>query len=582
MRVISGLLILLVLPACVAPQAGESDLFIGSWVQARGVPDTGTGRVTKILQPVRKGSDSYQKVEIIAPLQQRVGDLTIKVLGSDVRLGENTIYENLAHERVPALGFEPGNWLRIKARNRASGGLRSREIHRIEDRKEFRVEGEVRSYDAESGRLQIGSLLLQADEGVKIQTPVEEGDQTSSDPLAVFTEDDQKSVAFSFHPLEHLFIGGQVALKGEFDDEFDLDKSKDRDQDKFSEDAKLDFLWTLDDDRSFVLLEGKYLRVDRLRDNRPNLGNDDGSLSRAYAYLYFSDALRLQIGRQDFDEEREWLYDEILDGLRLRSRWLDWELELSASTGREFLQEHNSSDDTSMLAALLRYRWMKDQQLTAYVLRRTDAGRDNFEPMLYGLRSFSKPYKGLGHWLELAVASGDSGSKSIHGSAFDGGLLYRFDLPWRPSIVAGYAFGSGKSDSSSDVGFRQSGLQDNNARYGGVTSFKYYGEVLEPELANLEVTTLGLGIVPEHSFSLDMLWHGYRMDVAKFDLVNSSLRTKANGASRDVGWELDMIAGYRYGKQMNAELIAGHFVPGRAFDNRDTANKIEFQVRFKF
>lgn len=566
----------------MAPRFSMDGLAVGMWVEAKGRPDVGAVRVDEVTQLQRSVSDSADKVEITAPLEKDAEGGELLVLGQRVKIGSSTVYEDSSRNEIAAFPLIAGDWLKIKTRVRSSGGLRSRGIRKVEPGGRFTVEGEVSSYDADNGILEIGPLPLRLAANPRIELLSQFGRATRGDPLALFIEDDQKAVPFTLRPFDHVFIGGQVAFKSEFNDEFDLNRERDRDRSKFREEAKLDLLWTMGDGQSFVFLEGKYTRNDQLRDGRANTHDDDGSLSRAYAYLRYSDLLRIQIGRQDFDEEREWLYDEVLDGLRLRSSWQAWDLEISASIGKEILHEANSTDDTALYAGIVRYHLNEDHHLSAYILKRTDSDRDDFEPLLYGLRSYAKPWRGLGHWAELALAAGKDGDQSIRGSAVDVGLLYRFDHPWRPTIVAGYAFASGEDDASSDVGFRQTGLQDNNGKFGGVTSFKYYGEALEPELANLEVTTVGVGIRPYQSFSLDLLWHGYRMDVAKFALQNSNLRTMTNGASRDIGWGVDLVAGYRYYNRMSAELIVGHFVPGRAFDRDDAASKLELQIRMKF
>ena len=37
-------------------------------------------------------------------------------------------------------------------------------------------------------------------------------------------------------------------------------------------------------------------------------------------------------------------------------------------------------------------------------------------------------------------------------------------------------------------------MQRNRGKFNGVVSFRYYGEVLDPELTNLRILTLGIGL----------------------------------------------------------------------------------------
>ncbi|MHC5064869.1 MAG: alginate export family protein [Planctomycetota bacterium] len=534
----------------------------------------------ELLDPSKAGESD--KVDITAPLQALTESGEIRLLEQDVEIGSSTTYENADRETVPPFPLEIGSWLRVKTRETGAGGLRTRTIRSILSRGKFTIEGELRGYEPETGRIGIGPLTVPLAQDPSLDLLAIQGSSERGDPLALFVEDDHKGVPFTLNPYKNIYLGGQGSFKSEYDDEFDLNESNDRDRAKLRSEGKLDLLLIMDDRASFVLIEGKFKRTDRLREGDRNTTENQWSLSRAYAYLRFSDLFRLQFGRQDFDEEREWLYDEVLDGVRIRSSWNAWDLELSASTGREVLMPKNSTDDTSTYAAIVRYHLNDDHHLSAYAIDRDDRSADDFEPFLYGLRSYAKPRRGLGHWVELAAAAGDDGGRSIDGAAFDFGAFYRFDLPWRPTLIAGYASSSGKRDSNRHAGFRQTGLQDNNAKFGGVTSYKYYGEVLEPMLANLQISTLGLGIRPHRAFSMDLLFHTYRMDVASSSLVDSNLRTMPNGDSRDVGWAADMVTGYRYFNRLSAELVLGHFSPGRAFDNRDNALKLEFQLRLKF
>ena len=179
-------------------------------------------------------------------------------------------------------------------------------------------------------------------------------------------------------------------------------------------------------------------------------------------------------------------------------------------------------------------------------------------------------------------ADGYAVATRIDGYAVDMGVSYRTDLPWRPTIVAGYALGSGRSDTAGRLGFRQTGLQDNNGRFGGVTSFRYYGEVLEPELANLHVSTLAVGVRPTRDSSVDLVHHFYRQDEASTRLVHTNLRADPNGVSRTLGWGLDLVLGYRHGYWLRMEVVSGLFRPGSGFDNDDMALKVEGQIRFRF
>ena len=74
-------------------------------------------------------------------------------------------------------------------------------------------------------------------------------------------------------------------------------------------------------------------------------------------------------------------------------------------------------------------------------------------------------------------------------------------------------------------------------RFGGAVSQKIYGALLDPELSNLEVTTLGVGTRPAPDASFEVIWHRYRQQAAHDNLRGSNLvdpPARPNGASRDL------------------------------------------------
>jgi hypothetical protein len=548
------------------------------WVEAKGKEVDGRLVVTEIEELKKSASSKADKVELTGEVESKLDDAGLTVLRTRFHLADKTTFEDRNREEVSPFPVESGDWVKIKARVKNDDLLQARTIRSVEPRKLFEVEGEITTLARNGESLHIGAIPLPIAPDVNVDTLY---GVSAGDPLALFLADEQKGVPFSIRLTDTLRLGGELSGKGEINDEFDLDRSQSGDRTNTRIEGKLDLLWRLDDAGSFALIEGKVGRGDRFREGGDDTARRSDQISRAYAYLKLHESLRLQLGRQDFDEEREWLHDEILDGVRLRALLGPFELEAAAGWGREFLAENNPTEDTFTFTGLGRYHVAEDHRITAYVIQRKDTSASNFEPLHLGLRSYARPSKGLGHWLELAYATGYEGFTKFEGYAVDIGLMYRADLPLRPTLTLGHAFGSGKGDASSRMGFRQTGLQDNNAKFGGVTSFRYYGEVLEPELANLSVTTAGVGVRPVRNASIDVVFHTYRQDAASTTLVDTNLRTSPNGNSRDLGWGADLVLGYRL-PWLSLEFIAGRFEPGDAFDRNDPAHKYQLQGRFKF
>src|SRR5262249_54067061 len=159
------------------------------------------------------------------------------------------------------------------------------------------------------------------------------------------------------------------------------------------------------------------------------------------------------------------------------------------------------------------------------------------EPLLYGVRSYSRQRRGLSHWLELGGASGHSTfgdpnatpstafRADLLGFAVDAGALWAFGGVLHPAGAGGYPIRPRARRDAEKQGYRQSGYNDNNAKLGGVTSVHYYGEVLRPELSNIGIATVAGAIRPTDASSVSLLYHHYEQDTATTFSPSTSLRT---------------------------------------------------------
>ena len=163
----------------------------------------------------------------------------------------------------------------------------------------------------------------------------------------------------------------------------------------------------------------------------------------------------------------------------------------------------------------------------------------------------------------------------VHGWGMDLGLSWQTPLPGQPTLTLGYALGSGDSrgkdeskqdrQEAKDRSFRQTGLQDNNGRFSGVDRFKYYGELLDPELSNLQIGTAALGFRIWEKSSVEILYHFYRQDhPAKF-LRDAGIRRQPAGRKRGIGREIDVVIGIEEWEHVEIELIGAAFRAGPAY-----------------
>ncbi|MSR39107.1 MAG: hypothetical protein EXS02_09760 [Planctomycetes bacterium] len=593
MRSYSALLLLLIAACATTGQDPVKLLAPGQWVEAKGKFELGQAVVTELGSIERNADDKPDKVEL-------TGEVTfasaseIQVAGVSFLIEAVTEYENAEKQKILPFIAKVSDWVRVKARQKGDRHF-ARSIRQSEAKGSFRLVGELRALNLAENELDIGGVCMakRADEAMVMGNK-----RSDDDPLSQFLADDVKGVPFTIKVSESLRLGGQGTVSPEWNDDFGLDNNAQKDRMKSTYGGKLDALWLIDNAGTYGMFEVAFGRAETTRESSKTDAftyTEQLEISRALISARLQDNLQLIVGRQDFSEKRRWLYDELLDGLRLIDSLGAVELELGGAKGRGVAAENNGTEDTTLLEANARWAVGKNWTLGAYVLKRFDTTIEDHEPLLYGLRSLDQPRLGVGHWLELGGASGHStfltdpnNSNSTRfeadllGFAFDIGASYSFDAPLRPFLAAGYAIGTGAGINAKKQGYRQSGYNDNNGKMGSVTSIRYYGELLRPELSNIGIATLAGTIRPIADSSITLLFHNFIQDTPTTYSPINALSATTNGVLPDLGYEIDLVFGYRPRPGMTIELSASRFVPGNAFENQDPANKLEFTLRVGF
>lgn len=326
-------------------------------------------------------------------------------------------------------------------------------------------------------------------------------------------------------------------------------------------------------------------------------GEDNLKLEIEQGYLLFKelfdDRLSIQLGRQRFEDEREWLYDEDLDAIRLIYDISDISLELSASRLNIVDRDLLNSDEKERIYNYGFYanyeteHEEKEKILGAYAFLRDDRSQDNESPIFLGIQGEGDLTENLEYWLDTAFVFGESGDNDIRAFGFDIGSIYQFDLPFEPSVTLSYAFGSGDSnpEDGTDSNFRQSGLQSNEGSFNGAADFKYYGEIFDPELSNIHILSAGFGINPTEQSSIDIVYHYYRQHRAADFIRDSALNTDPNGTTKDIGNEFDLVLGYERIRtpKLEAALKLGYLLPGEAFaSNSENIFLVKFEIQYEF
>ncbi|WP_342779194.1 alginate export family protein [Denitrobaculum tricleocarpae] len=388
--------------------------------------------------------------------------------------------------------------------------------------------------------------------------------------------------------IRDLTYGSQTTLGFEYEQDYDLDRGED--DDLATLEPELEVALSYDPApwfRAFANLDLKRQFPIEEPDGR---ASQKTRLRVKEAYVTFREVLQgvsATVGRQEFKDEREWLFDEDLDAARLFYRNSNFGLEVSVSReellDKDILNEE-SVDHINNYFLVGRYALGEDSELTPFFLVRDDRTSSDEDLVFLGMSSTGELTSDIDYWAQFAHVRGSEDGADIRGYGFDVGATYTLDVDFEPSLTLGAAFGSGDSDpDNKDRNFRQTGLQDNNDRFNGVTSFKYYGEVLDPELSNLFILTAGVGVRPTKRSSIDLVYHHYRQHQASDDLRDVSIDEDPDGRERSLGNGLDLIVGYREIEDVSAEAVFGLFDPGAAFSSdADTAYFIGFEVEFSF
>lgn len=293
----------------------------------------------------------------------------------------------------------------------------------------------------------------------------------------------------------------------------------------------------------------------------------------------------LSLGRKNFEDDRHWVYDTSLDAVL--AKYAQGTLQVEASVSRKDkwdldLAKNVPKGQIDNYMLYMTYRGIEDTRLHGYAVKRDDRAvvKSEGQPVIMGASVQGNPSNSFSYWAEHAYVRGhDEFNQKLSGYALDAGGTYRFtSLPLRPNVTLAGAFGTGDSNvtDNKNNAFRQTGLQSNESRYAGVSKFKTYGEVLDPELSNLKIYTVAVGFQPAPGITADVVYHRYRLHKIAEEIRNSPITAQLNQVdtqqSKDVGQGLDVVLGFRqlFGvRRLGLDLRMGVLFPGKAYLRND-------------
>jgi alginate production protein len=435
----------------------------------------------------------------------------------------------------------------------------------------------------------------------------------------------QRSINLFGKPL---ILGGEIGASFQYRKDYELTDGADDDDFKIGPEAKLEATWQLGD-TTVAFFDAKLFADTTLyKEGGKSSGEAGVSLSEAWLLKtrLFGTNLALQTGRQQIQDRREWWWDENLDATRLH--YFGKKVTAFVGVGRE-LSHHSTlgrldPEERGILRVLgnAKWEWADRQELGLFFLNHNDQSRryavndvirkdrvDDADARLTwaGIRGRGRiKSKVLGktyYWFDLARVSGkqldydlsalnstsdvvtSTSRRKIRGWAYDLGASIELPFKFKPYLTLGYAKGSGdKRRGGRDTRFRQTGLHNNNGKFRGLSRFRYYGEVLRPELSNIAISTVALGVPVKEDRWIEGIWHRYRQPVADDRIPGSRLDIEPTGLSRKIGDEFDLVMSHRPNAAWEIEFTGGGFRAGEAFgpEKGNWAWLAQFKVDYNF
>lgn len=324
----------------------------------------------------------------------------------------------------------------------------------------------------------------------------------------------------------------------------------------------------------------------------------------------------VEVGRLDFEDDRRWWWDEELDAVRVIyeresaeiaiafarevwphrsdisfvepehdriSRWIgefSWDFRSDHSLEIFAIHQDDRSRTRSVGSVIDTAREDEPDSSLTWIGARVMGAVDLGAPGVLGYWVDSATVNGREHWTEYDEVSDDQSvvssvtRRDVEGWAFDVGASWLPPLAWEPRLFVGYALAS--------KWFRQTGVQANEAGFGGVERFGHYGFLLDPELANLQIWTAGVGVSLLRSSSLDLVYHDYRLKQSSDELWDAELELELTGDSRAVGREIDLVLALEEWERIEFTLATSAFRPDKALGSRRGRWSYGSFVAFRF
>lgn len=524
-------------------------------VEGRARPDGSFDATQLVIRDV----DQTAKVEgrVGAVRDDRRG---LTLLGFTVVFGRQTTFYRGSRPGASRAEIVAGTWVEVKGATH--GGNLVADRVRIKDAPEptEELEGVIETIDAYTGDIVVLGRPVRVPANTEI-VDERRGDESDTSRLR---RDDDDQARQPWRLGSRLIVGGRMDTSWTQALNYDLEPTHDR-SDQWA--SRVQFLVSAALTSSIEAYGKVALNRSAVYASGGGLTSRDVRVQEAYvmAHRVGGTPVSIQAGRQRFRDSREWFFDEYLDAVRIAIDLGEWSAEGAVAEGvlAGDVATRSRRDKRQYIGELTR-RLGGLGKMSLFAVQRDDRGPLDDHPLWLGGSSEFKHGSGSRVWAVGAARRGRRGPTALGGWAFDtGATLVWTDGTATPSFTIGYAQASGDAvgGDGRDTEFRQTDLEDNTARMGGLRRLTYYGELFDPELSNLRVWTSGVGLRPARSIGIDIVAHRYLQSVLDDSLRSDAFDRDATETSPLLGHELDTAVTFRIGR-VDVDLTAGVFLAG--------------------
>jgi len=351
------------------------------------------------------------------------------------------------------------------------------------------------------------------------------------------------------------------------------------------ENAKIGFTY-----KKYFLNNWKFFTDDRIIFARNQINSSSSSkiyfdINELYirSYCLLNNNANILIGRKKTKDFRSWWYDAPLDEIKLfnENNLLTYQLILATRLNDETITDNNSPKDklknSKFLIFHVNYEYLYRKNVGGYYIYE-DSKPDSSTHRKISFIGFDSNIKtDKLYWLNLSLNNGDIYYNNIKNHQNGLGLDIGLKIPYSNNLdIAGSFAYASKNFTQPYIATNYSSYLVNNF------NFKYYGNVFNPTLQNINIISL-YGIYyldPMSSFITSL--HNYSQNKKTKTIYNDKYVYSSNGKNTNLGNELDCVYQYLTTNKYNKLKIGGGiFLGGDAYNYLKNKNAYRLFINYR-